>query len=160
MKSILIMGIFASILSLLGLGKKESNSQNYIQTPTQIKISQLAEVLQLLQDGKTEYDLFGITSNGIDCIYFVREGKNFQVEFEAMTKDQIPFIEKLKTFATQNGFGIEMISYGNKPHYGANPAPVIRIITHSNLKRTTEIGQKIQKEVFNNNAETVYDVVP
>jgi len=160
MKSILIMGIFASILSLLGLGKKESNSQNYIQTPTQIKISQLAEVLQLLQDGKTEYDLFGITSNGIDCIYFVREGKNFQVEFEAMTKDQIPFIEKLKTFATQNGFGIEMISYGNKPHYGANPAPVIRIITHSNLERTTEIGQKIQKEVFNNNAETVYDVVP
>lgn len=160
MKSILIMGIFASILSLLGLGKKESNSQNYIQTATQIKISQLAEVLQLLQDGKTEYDFFGITSNGIDCIYFVREGKNFQVEFEAMAKDQIPFIEKLKTFATQNGFGIEMISYGNKAHYGADPAPVIRIITHSNLEKTTEIGQKIQKEVFNNNAETIYDVVP
>ena len=33
----------------------------------------------------------------------MKGGGKFQIEFEAMTDEQIPYIEKLKTFATENG---------------------------------------------------------
>jgi len=33
-------------------------------------------------------------------------------------------------------------------------------LINANLEKITEIGQEIQKEIFNNNAETQFDVVP
>ncbi|MNY23973.1 hypothetical protein D3C86_1576610 [compost metagenome] len=77
-----------------------------------------------------------------------------------MTQSQIPFIEKLKAFASQNGYETQMTSYGNTPEYDSPTAPVLKIMTNSNLEKTAEIGQKIQKEVFNNQAKTQYEVVP
>lgn len=53
-----------------------------------------------------------------------------------------------------------MTTYGNKPQFDAKKAPVLKIITNSNLSKTAEIGQKIQKDIFKNGAETKYDVVP
>ena len=35
-----------------------------------IKIDALNDEIQKLQNGQTEYDFIGITSNGIDCVYF------------------------------------------------------------------------------------------
>jgi hypothetical protein len=160
MKSIIIMGILSGILSLFGCGNKGEKPQDFIQRAKQIKIAQLNEELKLLKLNKTEFDFIGITSNGIDCIYFVKDNSKFQIEFEAMTEHQIPYIDKLKKFADQNGFEIQMTTYGNKPQYNVKEAPVLRIITNSNLEKTVEIGQKIQKDVFNNQVETKYDVVP
>ena len=90
----------------------------------------------------------------------MKDNNQFQIEFEAMTEQQIPYIDQLKTFATQNGFGTQMTTYKNKPHYDAKEAPVLKIITNSNLEKTAEIGKKIQKDIFNNQVETIYDVVP
>ena len=160
MKSIITMGILSGILSLFGCGNKTEKSQGFIQRAKQIEIIQLDEELKLLEQNKTEFDFIGITSNGIDCIYFVKDNGKFQIEFEAMTENQIPYIDKLKSFATLNGFKTHMTTYGNKPKYDAKEAPVLKIITNSNLEKTNEIGQKIQKEIFNNQAETKYDVVP
>src|SRR5690606_1592686 len=116
--------------------------------------------LKLLEQNKTEFDFIGITSNGIDCIYFVKDNDKFQIEFEAITENQISYIGKLKTFASQNGYETQMITYGNKSQYNSSEAPVLKILTNSNLEKTTEIGQKIQKDIFNNPAETKYEVVP
>ena len=160
MKSIITMGIISGILSLFGCGNKTEKSESSIQRAKQIEIAQLGGELKLLEQNKTEFDFIGITSNGIDCIYFVKDSGKFQIEFEAMTDQQIPYIDKLKTFATENGFEIQMITYGNKPQYDAKEAPVLKIITNSNLEKTAEIGGKIQKDIFNNQAETKYDVVP
>ncbi len=154
------MGIISGILSLFGCGNKTEKSESSIQRAKQIEIAQLGGELKLLEQNKTEFDFIGITSNGIDCIYFVKDSGKFQIEFEAMTDQQIPYIDKLKTFATENGFEIQMITYGNKPQYDAKEAPVLKIITNSNLEKTAEIGGKIQKDIFNNQAETKYDVVP
>ena len=77
-----------------------------------------------------------------------------------MVSEQVPYIDRLKTFAHQNGFETQMTTYGNKPHYDKKEAPVLKIITHSNLKEAAELGQRIQQEVFNNNLETQYSVVP
>jgi len=160
MKSILFMGILSGILSLLGCGNKAEKSNKVLQQATEIQISQLSEELQLLEQHRTEFDFIGITSNGIDCIYFVKDDGKFQIEFEAMVSEQVPYIDRLKTFAHQNGFETQITTYGNKPYYDEKEAPVLKIITNSNLKETAELGQNIQREVFNNNLETKYNVVP
>ncbi len=159
MKSILAMGILTGLLSFFGCGNKTSNA-DYSLRAKQIKITELKEELILLKQGKTEFDFIGITSNGIDCIYFVKDSDTFQIEFEAMSKDQIPFIDKLKAFATENGYKTEMTTYGNKPQYNSNEAPVLKIRTNSELEETVAIGQKIQKDIFANHQETLYDIVP
>lgn len=158
-------GLISGFLSIFGCNSKSGSNSNQnsptIQVAKQITISKLQEELQKLKDGKTEYDFIGITSNGIDCIYFVKEGDKFQIEFEAMSEEQIPFIVILNEFAGSNGFKSIMTSYGNKPSYSSTEnAPVIRILTNSNLLKSAEIGETIQKTIFKNTAKTVYDVVP
>ena len=160
MKSIIRMGILSGVLSLFSCENKTEKSENFIQRAKLIQITQLDEELKLLEQNKTEFDFIGITSNGIDCIYFVKDNDKFQIEFEAMTEQQIPYIDKLKTFATQNGFEVQMTTYGNKPKYNAEEATVLKIVTNSNLKNTAEIGNKIQKEIFGNKTETKFEVVP
>jgi len=160
MKSIISMGILSGILALFGCGNRTDSSESFIHRAKQIAINQLIEELKLLEQNKTQFDFIGITSDGIDCIYFVKNNGKFQIEFEAMTNDQIPYIDKLKTFAIQAGFEIQMITYGSKPHYDAKEAPVLQILTNTNLEMTADIGQKIQKEIFNNSSETKYVIVP
>ena len=160
MKSIVIMGILSGILSLFGCGNKTKKTESFTQRAKQIEIIELQKELNLLGQNKTEFDFIGITSNGIDCVYFVKDNEKFQIEFEAMSENQIPFIEKLKLFANQNGYETKMTTYGNKPLYNSPEAPVLRIITNSNLEKTAEIGQKIQKDIFGNQNTTKYDVVP
>ena len=151
------MGILSSIFGMFG-GK--SGNSSFIAK--QITIAQLDKELELLRAGKTEeFDFFGITSNGDDCIYFVRNNDKFNIEFEAMAETQIPFIEKLKEYANSKGFRHIMTTYGNKPLYNSvKQAPVLKIETNTNISETTKIGEEIQNSIFGNNGETKYDVVP
>ena len=153
------MGILSGILSLFGCGNK-TDKPGFSFRAKKIEITQLTEELKLLELNKTEFDFIGITSNGIDCIYFVKDNGKFQIEFEAMAENQVPYIDKLKSFANQHGYKTQMTYYGNKPHYSASTAPVLKIITNSNLEKTAEIGKKIQEEIFKNPIETKYEVVP
>ena len=158
---VLIMGLFSIILSFWGCGKNtKENQANFAFVAKKIRINQLNEELKLLQEGKTEYDFIGITSNGIDCIYFIKENDVFQIEFEAMIKPQVPYIEKLKDFALSKNFNHKMASYGNKPQYDEKEAPVIRIETNLKLNEVAKIASLIQSEIFGNNSNTEFDVVP
>ncbi len=159
------MGLLSTILSLFGCGtEKSSNSQpnnSYKLVADKITIQELPKELEKLQKGKTEYDFTGITSNGTDCIYFMKDGTNFQIDFEAMGEDQLKYIEKLKEFSVSKGYKFEMTTYGNKPEYNSlTNAPVIQIKTNSDLKTTAEIGKIIQESIFHNNIDTIYEVVP
>lgn len=127
----------------------------------QITLAQLPDTLDKLVQGKMEYNFFGITSNGIDCIYFVEGKGSINIEFEAMLKDQIPYIETLKTFANERGYSVSETTYGNKPHYKSDSdAPVIVINTRANVTDADKIGKSIMKEIFKSNESTVFDVVP
>jgi hypothetical protein len=54
-----------------------------------------------------------------------------------------------------------MTTYNNKPQYKSNqPAPVIRLETNCTLEEAAKYGEQIQSDIFKNNNETVYDVVP
>ena len=153
------MSILNSILSLFGLSGTTEKVGNWVRKSKQIKISELSVVLNLLAQHKAEFEFIGIASQGTDCIYFVRDKDKFQIEFEVMTESQFPYLEKLKAFAAQKGYETETMTYGNTPRYDASEAPVLRILTNSDLEQTAEIAQQIQTRVFGNHAETIYDVV-
>lgn len=158
---VLIMGIFSVILTFFGCGKNtKENQRNFEFVAKRIKINNLNEELKLLQEGKTEYDFIGITSNGIDCIYFIKENDVFQIEFEAMIEQQIPYIKKLKDFAVSKNFNYKMTSSANKSQYDGKQAPIIRIETNLDLNKVAEIVSLIQSEIFGNNSNTEFDVVP
>jgi hypothetical protein len=113
-----------------------------------------------LQDGAFKFDFLGITSNGTDCIYFLRDENYFAIEYEVMIEEQKVWIEKLQSFAWQNKYSTMMTTYGNKPKYKSiDPAPVLRIETKSNKEQTAIIGARIMEEVFGNNERTMYDLV-
>ena len=159
--------LFISIIStLISCENNVSNSdkmnnQQIILKADRIKIDSLKTELLKLEKGLTNFKFIGITSNGIDCIYFVFENGKFNLEFEAMTLEQIPYIDKLREFATLNHFKSTMKTYNNKPHYTSDKyAPVLRIESNSSIDEIVEIGRKIQIEIFKNYKETIYDVVP
>jgi hypothetical protein len=148
--------LFAAVTVLLSCG----NPKTRLMTE-RIKISGLKSALTKLNNGQTEFNFIGITSNGIDCIYFINEKGNFNIEFEAMVEEQIPFIEKFKGYAISKNYKFVMTTYKNKPKYKSNgPALVIRIETNSSLDEITMIGTDIEKDIFKNNIEIVYDIVP
>jgi len=165
-KTIFIMSFLGSIFALFGCNNERSKVEEKPDSveftiAKRITINELEGQLTLLQKGKTEFDFIGITSNGIDCIYFVKEGNNFQLEFEAMGADQLPYIDSLKEYAGTNAIKYVETTYGNKPQYNSNePAPVIRLLINANLADASSIGQDIEFNMFGNNSSTVYDVVP
>ena len=164
----------AKFLSIIGLAMiclscnsptnqkiKTDNNKPTMNMAERIKIDGLKNVLIKLQNKQTEFNFIGITSNGIDCIYFVCENGKFNLEFEAMIKEQIPFIDKLKEYATLKNYKFLMMTYNNRPKYQSEkPAPVIRIETNSTIDQINVIGINIQAGIFKNSTETVYDVVP
>ena len=166
LKLLLILGLLGIILGMLSCrnnksSNKESESSTYSLIAKQITISQLDKELELLKEGKTEFDFIGITSNGIDCIYFMKCEDKFNIGFEAMTEEQVLFIDKLKEYAKNKGFQHKMATYGNKPHYqSVKEAPVIVIETNTILSETAKLGEEIENIIFGNNIETRYDVVP
>jgi hypothetical protein len=126
-----------------------------------MKIDRLQQALTKLKNEQTEFNFIGITSNGVDCIYFMHENGKFNLDFEAMGEDQIPYIDKLRDFANSNNFKSSMTTYNNEPHYKSDkPAPVIHIETNASLEEMTKLGERIQSEIFKNNKDTVYEIVP
>jgi hypothetical protein len=167
--AIVLFLIFA-LIALNGCNRQSANvtetssskpKQGTVLMAERININQLDAQLVRLAKGQTEFPFLGITSNGVDCLYFVADGDAFNIEFEAMSLDQKPYIEKLTRWADSNGFRSKITTYNNKPQYTSdNPAPVIRIETNSPLSETAMLGKRIETELFGNTEATVYDVVP
>ena len=85
----------------------------------------------------------------------------WDIYFEAMGKDQLPFIEKLRKFASDRGFQSQLTTYGNKPNFTSDkPAPVLHIQTKLSLEAVAKLGEDIELGVFKNDLHTVYEVVP
>jgi hypothetical protein len=127
-----------------------------------MKIDKLKELLDRVQKGQTEFDFAGITSNGIDCIYFMRRADHtFDIDFEAMVSDQIPYLKKLEDFAKANNLHSTLTSYGNQPKYSSDkPAPVLHMDLGKSAEDAARVGERIQREVFKNGTDMTYEIVP
>jgi len=70
MKTGIIIGILVVIGIIYFISRNKNGNNPIIQVAKQIQLTELESVMTQLLDGKMEYDFFGITSDGIDCIYF------------------------------------------------------------------------------------------
>lgn len=149
------MNIFRQILNNIKVISANNNIEKVKEKfiAKQININQIPEQLELLQQNKTEFDFIGITSNGDDCIYFAKNDGNFNIEYEAVEKTQLPYLEKMKNFATKNNF-----QFTEEKNDGI---PYFTIFTNSDINETLKLAKQIQSEVFgNNNNNTEYEIVP
>ena len=149
-----------SLLTLCNCNQnRRANDQRYMDK--QIFISDLNNVLSNLNNGKLDHNFFGITSNGVDCIYFVNDEAGLNIEYEVMIQEQKKYYKSLVEFAKNNHYNFSSTTYRNKPQYqDAKYAPVLRLEINANLKEAEEIGVEIMNEVFKNDALTKYNVVP
>jgi hypothetical protein len=161
MKTGIIIGILVVIGIIYFISRNKNENNPIIQVAKQIQLSELESVMTQLLYGKLEYDFFGITSDGVDCIYFANNNGKINIEFEVMTNDQKPYVEKITSFANRNNYNLIKTTYGNKPHYSElKEAPVYKLELNADKHKATKIGTEIMTKIFNKNGMTKFDVVP
>jgi len=161
MKTTTIIIVLALAVLIIGSFVMTRRSRHGSLVAERIKIDGLKSALKRLKNGETEYDFIGIISNGIDCLYIVPKNDRFNIEFEAMLSEQLPYMEKITRFCAANSIKCTTTTYGNKPHYPSETtAPVLQIELNATMDVVVDVTKRMQKEIFNNNDETVYDVVP
>lgn len=161
MKIGILIGISILIILIYFISKKIKGNNLKMQGAKQIKLEELEPIMTQLLDGKLEYDFFGITSDGVDCIYFIDNKGKINIDFEVMLDDQKSYVQNLISFAKKNNYQITKMTYGNKPHYsGLKKAPVYRLALHADKHQAIEIGTEIMRIVFNKSRTTTFDIVP
>ena len=148
------MNIFKSIInSIKTLGTnsgKEKRRDRF--TAKKIQLDDLAEELQRVLEGKTDFNFIGINANAYDSLFFVRNDQNFNVEFRALKKIQIPYLEPLEKFASKNNIMFETKTLDRIPY--------LSLKTNTSIPETVELAKRIQKEIFGNTDSTIYNIVP
>ena len=148
------MNIFKSIInSIKTFGRNTGTEKRRDRfTAKQIQLDELGEELNLVLEGKTDFSFIGITANEYDSLFFVRNDQNFNVEFRALKKIQLPYLELLEKFTSKNNIKFETEKL-DRIHY-------LSLKTNTSITETVDLAKRIQKEVFGNNDRTLYKVIP
>lgn len=148
------MNIFKSIInSVKTIGKNTGSEKRRDRfTAKQIQLDDLGEELNLVLEGKTDFNFTGINANGYDSFFFVRNDQNFNLEFRALKKIQLPYLELLEKFASKNNIKFETEKLDRIPY--------LSLKTNTSIPETVDLAKRIQKEVFGNNDRTLYKVIP
>lgn len=166
---ILALGLLSLALGASGCrntGKQASQLPDVVDFPVQraarITIDELPEILRNVQAGRTQFDFTGICGNGTDCIYFMQENGKFYIDFEAMSKEQLPYLDSLKQFAKEHNYPIVETTYNNTPvdYEHLKYAPVLSLKVNADIDSIVKVGKLIEQIIFRNNDQTVYEIVP
>ena len=165
---ILALGLLSLALGASGCrntGKQATQLQSVgfaVPRAARITIDKLPEILRNVQAGRTEFDFTGICGNGTDCIYFMQENGKFYIDFEAMSKEQLPYLDSLKQFAKEHNYPIVETTNNNTPvDYGhLKYAPVLSLKVNADIDSIVKVGKQIEQTIFRNNERTVYEIVP
>lgn len=160
----------ASVLWLTGCGngvRRSEVSHEVVDVPAvmyaeQITINELPIVLERLKNGQTEYDFVGICSSPVACIYFMQENGKFYIDYEAITKSQLPYLTKIKLFASEHGYPTVENTYGNTPidYHDMTHAPVLSLRIDTDTDSIAKVGIQLMQTIFQDNDSTLYDIVP
>ena len=165
---ILALGLLSLALGASGCrntGKQATQLQSVgiaVPRAVRITIDKLPEILRNVQAGRTQFDFTGICGNGTDCIYFVLENGKFYIDFEAMGKDQLPYIDTLKQFAKEHNYPVVETTYNNTPvdYEHLKYAPVISLKVNADIDSIVKVGSQIEQTIFKNSDRTIYEIVP
>ena len=160
MKSIILTFIISAFVFSLIRYFFKGNEKRMIR-PHQIKINELSVTMDRLLENKLDFDFFGITSNGIDCIYFMFEDSVINIDFEVMRIEQREYVEDYIIFAKENDFEVKVTSYDNQFNNSSlEKAKVYKMILNADKSKAEQIGADIQKVVFKNDSSTDFEIVP
>ena len=148
------MNIFKSIINSVKTFATNAGTEKRRDrfTVKQIQLDELADELNLVLEGKTDFNFIGITANGYDSLFFVRNDQNFNLEFRALKKIQLPYLELLEEFASKHNIKFETEKLDRIPY--------LRIKTNTGITETVDLAKRIQKEIFKNTNSTIYKVIP
>ena len=165
---ILALGLLSLALGASGCrntGEQATQLQSVgiaVPRAARITIDKLPEILRNVQAGRTQFDFTGICGNGTDCIYFMQENGKFYIDFEAMSKEQLPYLDSLKQFAKEHNYPIVETTYNNTPvdYEHLKYAPVLSLKVNADIDSIVKVGKQIEQTIFRNNERTVYEIVP
>lgn len=165
---VIMMEMLALVFGLSGCRNTGKQAQQDwsavlpVPSAARITMDKLPEVLRNVQAGRTEFDFTGICSNGTDCIYFMQENGKFYIDFEAMSKEQLPYLDSLKHFAGEHGYPVVETTYNNPPvdYDHLEFAPVLSLKVNADIDSIVKVGQQIEQDIFRNDSRTVYEIVP
>ena len=148
------MNIFKSIINSVKTFATNTGTEKRRDrfTAKQIQLDELAEELNLVLEGKTDFNFIGLTANAYDTLFFVRNDENFNVEFRALKKIQLPYLELLEDFASKNNIMFETEKLDRIPY--------LSLKTNTSITETVDLAKLIQKEVFGNADSTIYKMIP
>ena len=161
-----ILYLFITSLLLISCGHTETTNgptagKDILEVTEHIKIDSLKKELTGVFKGNDVYEYIGITSNGIDCLYFPYKDGKFNIEYEVLTNEQKPFVNQLKAFAQKRGIPTTMTTYNKKEYYkNTESNNVLRIEANTSLENIAVMAKEIESKIFGNDEKTVYDVVP
>lgn len=167
--NILILGLLSLALGASGCRNTGKHTSPQLRSiglavpkAARITIDRLPEILKNVQTGRTQLDFTGICGNGTDCIYFMQENGKFYIDFEAMSKEQLPYLDSLKQFAKEHGYPIVETTYNNTPvdYDHLQYAPVLSLKINADIDSIVKVGKQIEHTIFRNNDRTVYEIVP
>lgn len=167
--NILILGLLSLALGASGCWNTGKHTSPQLRSiglavpkAARITIDRLPEILKNVQAGRTQLDFTGICGNGTDCIYFMQENGEFYIDFEAMSKEQLPYLDSLKQFAKEHGYPIVETTYNNTPvdYDHLQYAPVLSLKINADIDSIVKVGKQIEHTIFRNNDRTVYEIVP
>ena len=143
-------------------GKVEALAPQPTRYANQITIDELPSVLQRLKDGQMEYDSFGICSSPVACIYFMQEDGKFYIDYEAIGADQLPYLDKIRQYAKEQGYRVVDTTYGNTPIDFSQPsqAQVLSLRIDTDIDSIAKVGTRLMQTIFHNTDTTPYDIVP
>ncbi len=158
------MGLFGALSKLFGgHAHKDDKDAAGADMPAAdgITADRLADMLRGMQTERNGADFVGICSKGVDCLYFVRNNGAFDIEYEALSAEQLPYLDGLKRFAAERGYRVEETTYGNTPedYDHLKCAPVLALRMSADAAGIAEIGREIENTVFGNCDDTVYETV-
>ena len=148
------MNIFKSIINSVKTFATNTDTEKRRDrfTAKKIQLDELAEELQRVLEGKTDFHFIGINANGYDIIFFVKNDQNFDLEFRALKKIQLPYLEIFEKFASKNNIKFETKTLDRIPY--------LSLKTNTSIPQTVELAKRIQKEIFGNTDATIYNIVP
>jgi len=159
MEVYLVFGVIIIIFIFLFFRKDKNQIQTSV--PQSIKISELKNILMILQKGDLTDNFFGITTNGDDCLYFVKENGRNYIDYEVISTEQKKYVEELSKFYEKQGLKIVKTTYGNAPSYDeTKEAPVYRIEVNSNVEEIEKIAREVYQKVFQIKEDFEFEVVP
>lgn len=160
MGAIVFITFIVSFLVVYYITKRFRSSKSSGYLKHIVKLDDLETLMDKLVAGEFKLNLFGLTTDGLDCVYFVNENGKVNIEIEALHEaDQ--YSAKFSDYARKHNYKVKILSEVNyKPDDTTVVTTMLRLDLHTDSPTATRIAREIMHEVYNHPDDTLFDILP